>query len=524
MLKYIWLKFISKFALLSTYIIRSFIFSSFQKDQHQQRSSSNNLQQQQQRQQHRTSIRGDKKDVAHDLQKSKSYLRNDKKRIVTNSHGNIPDHHHQQQQQQQRRIDSHDARNVPSSSTLPHDSSPRRRDSASKFSNEPPPAKTMHHQQHQSRGRPSELSPRRRSDVSPRNLTQVASSQGPSSSQRQDLKKDNSGAAPRPGTYYSPERRKSASARPRQLPQPGEVPRRKSAAARVPYRAPPSSQSSAGGSSSGRSPSRSIPENVVDRNQFRKDSSPGPGGRVGGGRGGTGAADLSPSRRSDDGEEYRTPPDRSPNLSRHQQDFLHLGSGGMAADRSPTTALYYQSDKSPNVEEVYRTPPDRSPNRASAYHRSPVDGTSSSQRSPRDMNGHSRRTEASGNDRRRDTSPAGRATTTMMSENKDQQSSSLSSAMTLHPHDQPTSNPNYPAGGATQAGRRRSSSGQRLERQAAIVRERIEMHPDEITLGSDPSQKQGTTSILFSLFSVLNSFSFVAKKFVSLVVELRKSL
>ena len=372
----------------------------------------------------------------------------------------------------------------------------------------------MHHQQqHQSRGRPSELSPRRRSDVSPRSLTQVTGSQGSSSSQRQDLNKDNSGAAPRPGTYYSPERRKSASARPRQLPQPGEVPRRKSAAARVPYRVPPSSQSSAGGSSSGRSPSRSIPENVVDRNQLRKDSSPGPGGgRVGGCRGGgpgTAAADLSPSRRSDDGEEYRTPPDRSPNLFRHQQDFLHLGGSGMATDRSPTTALYYQSDKSPNVEEVYRTPPDRSPNRASAYHRSPVDGTSSSQRSPRDMNGHNRRTEAGGSDRRKDTSPAGRSTT---SENKEQQSSSSSSAMTLHPHDQPTSNPNYPAGGATQAWRRRSSSGQRLERQAAIVRERIEMHPDEITLGSDPSLKQGTTSILFSLFSVLNSFSFVVKK------------
>ena len=362
------------------------------------------------------------------------------------------------------------------------------------------------------------MSPRRRSDVSPRNLSQVTSGsgQGSSSSQRSDLKKDNSssGAPVRPGTYYSPERRKSASARPRQLPQPGEVPRRKSAAARVPYRVPPStSQSSTGGgSSSGRSPSRSIPENVVDRNQLRKDSSPGPvgGGRIGGCRGGgggpgAGAGDLSPSRRSDDGEEYRTPPDRSPNLSRHQQDFLHKGGGGIAADRSPTNALYYQSDKSPNVEDVYRTPPDRSPNRATAYHRSLVDGTTGSQRSPRDMNGHSRRTEAGGSDRRKDTSAAGRSTTTTTSENKEQQSSSsTSSAMTLHPHDQPTSNPNYPpSGGATQAGRRRSSSGQRLERQAAIVRERIEMHPDEITLGGIDYQKQGTTSILFSLFFFL---------------------
>ena len=75
--------------------------------------------------------------------------------------------------------------------------------------------------------------------------------------------------------------------------------------------------------------------------------------------------------------------------------------------------------------------------------------------------------------------------------------------MTLHPNDQPTSNPNYPPG-ATQAGRRRSSSGQRLERQAAVVRERIEMHPDEITLGSD-SQKQGTIfSFLLPLFFLLS--------------------
>ena len=301
---------------------------------------------------------------------------------------------------------------------------------------------------HQGRGRLSESSPRRRSDVSPRALTQLSQA-----SPRQDPKKDNSA---RPSTYYSPERRKSASARPRQLPQPGEVSRRKSAAARLTYRTPPTPQSSS--SSSGRSPSRAVVENADSqlRSQMRKDSSPGRTGARG---------DLSPSRRSDDGEEYRTPPDRSPNLSR-QQDFHKT-------DRSPTT--YYQSDKSPNRENVSRTPPDRSPNRTTVYHRSPVD---SGRRSPRDGEDHRR--EGSDGLRRKDTSP-GRSTTTDSKE---------SSPMTLHPNDQPTSNPNYPPG-ATQVGRRRSSSGQRLERQAAVVRERIAMHPDEISLGSD-SQKQGT--------------------------------
>lgn len=389
--------------------------------------------------------------IGREAQKSKSYLSNDKKK-TSSAHGMSAE---TRQQQQQRRVDAHNARNIPA---LPHGGGSPRRDSKHKLHQGSATGSSS------SGGpRPSDTS-QRRSDVSSRTSAQ----ESVHARSRPDTKKDPPPSVARPSTYYSPERRKSESARPRQLPQPGEAPRRKSAAARVTgaYRGPslPSSQGPGSNSGSGRSPNRStvVQDISESRNQMRKDSSPGRMAR----------ADLSPSRRSDDGEEYRTPPDRSPNLSR-QKDFLN-------ADRSPTT--YYHSDKSPNREDVYRTPPDRSPNRSSAYHRSPVDG---SPRSPREGGGEGghRREGSDGLHRRKDSSP-GRSATTATTDSKEP---ATASAMTLHPNDQPT------------YGRRRSSSsGQRLERQAAIVRERIEMHPDEIKLGSE-SLTQGTNAFYYIL-------------------------
>ncbi len=326
------------------------------------------------------------------------------------------------------------------------------------------------------RARPTE-SPRSRAEVSPRGMSQLA----PGSSRQEPLQKDGGG---RPGPYYSPDRdrRKSASARPRQLPQPGEAPRRKSEVERTGY------QSASLGS--GRSPGRSGEGGEAKlRNHIRKDSSPG-GGRAGP----AGVGDVSPSRRSEDGEEYRTPPDRSPNLSRQHQDFHKTAA---IPDRSPP---YFQGDKSPNREDVYRTPPDRSPNRSSAYHRSPVDGSPRSprDRSPREPAESGHRHEGSDSHRRKDTSPGRSAPGAAPAPDSKE-------PRTLHPHDQPTSHPNYPA---SQAGRRRSSSGQRLERQAAIVRERIEMHPDEISLGGGAGSGSGSGGGDAKLPGTSFSFSF----------------
>ena len=389
-----------------------------------------------------------------------AYLANDKKRL-SNSHAGMTD----------RRVDGQNTRNHPVYG----------RREAHK---EPPPGKGP-------RSRPGgDGPPPRMRSEGPRGPPPPQ----PGSPRQAAGSKD--GSARGSSSYYSADRRKSGSARPRQLPQPGEAPRRNSAAAadRAGY---PAVREGGGGGGSGRSPGRA-PSDAVNagdmRNHIRKDASPGRACV------GVGAAlgDLSPSRRSDDGDEYRTPPDRSPNLSRQHQDFPK-GVSGYASDRSPS---YYPADKSPNREDVYRTPPDRSPNRSSAYHRSPVmDG---GPRSAREREGHRREGSGGGDghhpaQRRKDSSPgrggAGPGVGIGVSVGAPAPTTGPggdTSAMTLHPHDQPTSNPNYPA--TSQAGRRRSSSGQRLERQTAVVRERVEMHPDDIPLGSD-TQLAGTVTL-----------------------------
>ncbi len=251
--------------------------------------------------------------------------------------------------------------------------------------------------------------------------------------------------------------RHEPSVRPRQLPQPGEC-RRKAEGGRPIYRGPMSSNRSPRSSEAIDPASRSqihkepSPNDAsMSRSQMRKDTSPRR----------SGVNDTSPSRRSDDGgEEYRTPPDRSPNFNRDRDDAYKT-----PPDRSPNRNIEssYQSDKSPirSGDEAYRTPPDRSPNRTGEYLRYPAE-TSQSR--------HKR--EPSDPSRKSDTSP-GRTS--------DKESSSSKS---LHPNDQPSSALSLPT-----QGRRRSSSGQRLERQAAIVRERIEMRPEDIVLQNEDSSR-----------------------------------
>ncbi len=289
-----------------------------------------------------------------------------------------------------------------------------------------------------------------------------------------------------PSRRHEPPPRHEPSVRPRQLPQPGEC-RRKSEGGRPVYRGPmPSSRSprssepsdaasrsqihkepSPNDASMSRSQIRkdTSPSDALSRSQIRKDTSPRR----------SGINDTSPSRRSDDGgEEYRTPPDRSPNFNRDRDEAYKT-----PPDRSPNRNIdsTYQSDKSPirSGDEAYRTPPDRSPNRTSEYLRYPADsGQSRHKREPSDPS------------RKSDTSPG--------------RTSDKEPSKSLHPNDQPSSALSLPT-----QGRRRSSSGQRLERQAAIVRERIEMRPEDIVLHNEDSSrvyKSGMTSFLLILFSI----------------------